>query len=429
MAHLREELRRGWPIALVAAIAIGCGAGALPLYSLSLFVGPIQSDLGWSRAGISAAAAFLPAGFIIGAPVFGRLVDRFPVRRVATPSIVLMGLTLAAMAFIHTSVVWLYVGYGLVGILGMATTPVGYARIVTLWFRHNRGFGLGIMMLGTGVAALVTPLAVEAVISRFGWRIAWMAIGIWALAAAPLVWFVLREPPQEGVVKAKASALARGDESGLAFHEALKTWQFWFLALSAMVFMTPVGALLAHLVPLLTDRGLSRVQAVEIASVLGLGSIVARLVVGVLLDRVYPPALAALTLSSSAVGCLIIWYWPGASMAGAFLIGLSVGAEGNFMSYFASRYFGLRAFSEILGWFYTALSIGMVSGPILGSVLYSLFGDYQILLMVCGLMLLLSAALQGSLGRPPVFSNTPKSTHDEALQPRLSADHPVAESL
>jgi MFS family permease len=344
-----------------------------------------------------------------------------------------MGLTLAGMAFIHTSVAWLYLGYGLVGILGMATTPVGYARIVTLWFPRNRGFGLGIMMLGTGVAALVTPLAVEAMISRFGWRMAWVAIAVWAVAAAPLVWLVLREPAGRTTDEARRAAPPPSAEfvleSGLVFHAALKTWQFWFLAASAFVFMTPVGALLAHLVPLLTDRGLSRAQAVEIASVLGLGSIVARLAVGVLLDRVYPPALAALTLSASAIGCLIIGYRPSAAVEGAFLVGLSVGAEGNFMSYFASRYFGIRAFSEILGWFYTALSIGMVAGPVLAAVLYSHFGDYHILLILCGLLLFLAAILQGSLGRTPAFSTISKPTQDDSQQPRLNADHPLTESL
>jgi MFS family permease len=243
------------------------------------------------------------------------------------------------------------------------------------------------------------------------------------------VWFVLREPAQQVTQEIKGAAPNPGIEAGLTFHQALKTWQFWFLALSAFVFMTPVGALLAHLVPLLTDRGLSRGQAVEIASVLGLGSIVARLLVGVLLDRIYPPVLAALTLSASAIGCLIICYWPSAALEGAFLFGLSVGAEGNFMSYFASRYFGIRAFSQILGWFYTALSFGMVAGPVLAGVLYSRFGDYQILLIVCGALLFVAAALQGSLGRTPAFSNTPKLTSDEAQQPQRLADHPVTESI
>jgi predicted MFS family arabinose efflux permease len=289
------------------------------------------------------------------------------------------------------------------------------------------------MMLGTGTVAFIAPLAVEAVISRVGWRSAWVAIALWTVSVTPLVWFFLREPAKEAAAsiagETSVPAPKRGDQPGLDLREALKTWQFWCLAASGFAFMSPIGALLANIVPLLTDRGLSRTQAVEITSFLGLGAISGRLAVGVLLDRVYPPALAALTLCASVAGCLIICYWPGAAMVGTFLFGLSVGAEGNFMSFFTSRYFGIRAFSEILGWFYTPMSCGMVSGPLLAGILYGRFADYHILLLVCAALLLLAAILQGSLGPAPAFATLPKPKPDEAPQPRLHPDRTVTEKV
>lgn len=397
---------------LASAFALGSGAQALPSYSLSLFAGPIQAELGWSRSNIGLAATFLWAGFLITAPIAGRLADRFSVRRIAIPSIILFSMTFIAMSRIRGSVWCLYLGYGTLAALGAGTTSVCYSRIVTLWFKRNRGFALGVMMAGASVAAMLIPIVVDGVIRHFGWRNAWIALGLWSLSAAPIVWIFLLEPA-DAEVRPSGSIAMPDDRSsdGFSLHEAMRTRRFWFLAVSNFCWAIPIGVLLSHLVPLLTDSGLSRAQAVQAASTLGIAGLIGRLGIGFLIDRLFAPVVAATVLVAAAFGCVLLSKVPSAAVVGVCLMGLYIGSEGDLMAFFTSRYFGRRAFSEILGWLFSSMAIGVVIGPLLAGALYEKLSGYTELLMICSGLLLVSAILQVSLGQ------FPKSVGNPVTQP------------
>src|SRR5712692_5931037 len=101
-----------------------------------------------------------------------------------------------------------------------------------------------------------------------------------------------------------------------------------------------------HLVPLLTDRGVSPGIAALAISVAATGSFVGRLGCGYLLDRVFAPYVAVGFFGGAALGIGLLWSSVGSALAfvAAVLLGLLVGAELDLMAYMVSRYFGLRAF-------------------------------------------------------------------------------------
>jgi MFS family permease len=398
----RSELGAGLSVMLAAAFALGSGAAILPSYSLSLFAEPLAGEFAWTRGNISFAATVLWAGILFTAPVAGRLADRFGVRRIAVPSIVLTSMTFVAMSRIHGALWQLYLGYGTLAVLGAGTTTVCYSRIITLWFHRNRGFALGVMMAGGSVAAMLIPFVVEYVIRAFGWRDAWIALGVWTILAAPVVWLFLREPAEGTVASGGSEAGPVSDaEAGLTLQAAVRTRTFWFLALGNFCFALPIGALLSHLVPLLTDSGLSRAQAVQASSMIGFAGLVGRLGIGYLIDRLFAPVISAIVLLAAAVGCMLLSKVAGAALPGVFLMGLYIGSEGDLMSFLTSRYFGRAAFSEIFGWLYSTLAVGVVSGPLLAGALYDRSSGYSGILMLCSFLLLVAAILQLSLGRFP----------------------------
>jgi predicted MFS family arabinose efflux permease len=135
--------------------------------------------------------------------------------------------------------------------------------------------------------------------------------------------------------------------------------------------------------------------------------LVSRLVIGWLLDRHAPHRIAAVSLLVAACG-LVVWSLAGASMGGALLaaalIGTSIGAELDFLSFFCARHFGTRHYGQVYGVASVFFNLGIALGGLTFGVLHGAFGQYGPALgLACALLVVASAAF-ALLGREPVFS-------------------------
>src|SRR5215510_15407115 len=82
----------GWVIVGVGILVTCIGFGAM--MSLSVFLPPISTAMGWSRTGISLAALLTFLAMGVGSFVWGALSDRFGPRAVILSGGVLLGLGL-----------------------------------------------------------------------------------------------------------------------------------------------------------------------------------------------------------------------------------------------------------------------------------------------------------------------------------------------
>src|SRR5690606_21710311 len=80
------------------------------------------------------------------------------------------------------------------------------------------------------------------------------------------------------------------------------------------------------------------------------------------------PILGLLMLASGVTGSL--------ALVSAFLVGLGIGAELDFLPYLVSRYFPLRSFGRNFGIMFSIVSTGGVLGPLLMGGVFDRFGDY-----------------------------------------------------
>ena len=164
------ELRRHWPILLTAFVGVMTGVYALPFYIVGPLSTAISADVGWDRATILSSTAFLAAGQMIGAPLFGQIITRIPARRVAIASAVLLTIMMAALAMFSTSAWMMNAAYFVMGFACSGCGPVVYTHLIGRWFDRNRGFALGVALSGTGVASFAAPLIVIGVEQELGWR-------------------------------------------------------------------------------------------------------------------------------------------------------------------------------------------------------------------------------------------------------------------
>jgi MFS family permease len=390
---------RRW--AVVATACIGCGAGlaALPFYGLSSFMSPLETAFGWSRTQIGFASTCLTTVVFFVAPHVGRACDRFGARRVVLPSILFFAASIAALSFIGPHIATLYAGYALMALVGAGTLPVSYSAVSARWFSGQRGLALGITLAGTGLAGFIAPRILTEVIAEHGWRAGWLAMSVLSLAALPLVLGFLREPAES-----LRSTHSAESEPGVPLREAMRSYRFWVIAGAFFAVSLGISGLIINMIPMLSDAGLPVSEAAHIASLIGIGVIVARISIGYVVDRVFAPLVGASILLLTAVGCALLAS-AGASVAiyAALLIGFAMGAEVDLIAYLMSRYFGLKHFGAINGCGYAAYNLGAAFSPFLIGALFSATGGYAWALVITACLCIAAGLSLLTLGGYPAY--------------------------
>ncbi len=397
----------GWYVVAAAAVGLACGIATTVVSTFGVFLGPLRAEFGWSHSEVFSALLVTTLTATPIAPIIGGLVDRYGARRVVLLSFVCEVLLFASFA-LQNALLWtFYARYVALAALGLGTTHVAFARVITLWFDRRRGLALGIALSGVGIGGFLWPLFAALALQHFGWRMAYLLMaGAIAIIALPLMALLLKDTP-ESVGQtvdnaAPAAAASAAATSGLSFSAALRTQRYWLLMLTFFLIGISIQSIMVHLVPLLTDRGLSPLLAALAQSTLFVAVTTGRLSTGALMDRFFAPRVAAAFLVAPIVG--IALFALGASGVLAFfcavLVGLAVGAEVDVLAYLTSRYFGPKEFSRIYGSFYGIYSLSGGIGPLLTALVVERGGGYGLALQLHLAALVLACLLLLTYPRP-----------------------------
>jgi len=402
MSTTATEFRSGWTTILASAAGACAGLTGLAFYTFGLFVKPLSTTFGWSRGQITLGMSFITLGTIVCAPLVGWMVDRWGVKRVGVPSLLGAALAFALMSRVGLGIWTFYAGCLGIAVLGCATAPTSWTRAVSERFEEARGLALGLTLLGSASAGLVGVPAVQWLITHRGWAAGYLGIAAFSgLVAAPLVVLLLGRE-----TKTRHRSTSQ-DNSGMALPQALRTGAFWTLAIGVLLLITAQSGTIIHLVPLLTDRGLPPIEAAGIAGLMGMAVFVSRVAIGALLDRFNPPLVAGLALAAPVAAAAILALCGtdrAALITAVLLLGVAAGAEIDFLSFFAARHFGLRAYGRIYGCLFAMFSVGNGLGaPIMG-VIYDRTGSYLPALWGAAILFAMGAALFASLAMHPVWT-------------------------
>lgn len=381
----------GWRVLAASVVGMALSPGPLFWGSLGLFAAAFQAEFAWERADIMLALTWVTIASIPAMPLVGRLVDRFGVRRVLLPSIVLLIAVLVAIPLVMTSLTTLYVLFALAGFLTVGTQSISYIRVLASWFDRHRGLAIGITASGIGVGYAVIPPIVQSAIDTYGWRGGYYVMAaIVALVSLPLMTLLIRNDP----ASATADAAPAVPPPGMTLQQALRTREFWLIAVAILVVASVFNAMLPTMVPLLTDRGMSTPDAVFAVTIMGIAMAISRILVGFLIDRMFAPVVAfvVFVIASAGLGLMAFGAVGTKAYIAAFLIGLGFGAETDLMGFLVTRYFGLKNFGQIYGVVLAAFLVGTGFGPYFLNLAQGRLGDYQQALMVSTVLGLVAAA-------------------------------------
>ena len=382
-----------------AKMMVGAGIGMflnpspLVMLSFGVYLLPIVHDTGWDRDFIagSIGAAMLLLG--LTPPLVGWLINRYGPHRISTICFPLCGLAIMGLGLPTTPIMFV-LALGLFGLLASGQTAVLYIYSLTGWFDRRRGMALGVGLACTGLGvALIPPLAARG-IDVLGWRQTYFAFGFAVFVIAiPVSRFLIIDPP---VILGKT----RDAVAGTAWRQALRSRVFWLLALAIFLVGSAAGGGMQNLNLMLIEKGVSPQNASFILSLLGVSMIAARLICGALFDRVRGQILTALicAIVCTAFVTLAIRGDTVGIMIAAVLIGIGFGAEGDALSYMASRAFGMRDFGTIFGVLFLAFTAGGGVGPMVFAVMRAQSGNYQAAMWVaaaaCGVATVLALMIR-----------------------------------
>src|SRR5215469_12392424 len=309
MSERRTHLFYGWWVVLTAASGLCLGYAPIFVYSFGVFLKSLIAHFHSSRTSISLAFTLANVMQSVGAPLAGRLVDRLGPRKVILPSTLVFGLVLISFESFSTSLWQLYVLFIILGFIGTGTAPVPYGIVVSRWFDQRRGLALGLMLVGVSSGAIAMPSVAQRLISLFGWRATYSILGFAVLAVSvPVVGIFLKNSPAEigttpdGATLLNSRPERRSDLDGLTWPAARQEGSFWLMACAFFLVGTSVHACVIHLVPMLTDRGISAEKAALASSLLGVALLLGRVFSGYFLDRFFGPHVAIFLFGGVACG-------------------------------------------------------------------------------------------------------------------------------
>ena len=103
--------------------------GPVILYTLGLFIKPLNQEFGWDRASISAAGGLAAISSAIAIPFVGWLIDRWGIRTILLPIVVLSAFSIALIALTPNSIVVFTLFFAITGFLGSGHSFLGFSMM------------------------------------------------------------------------------------------------------------------------------------------------------------------------------------------------------------------------------------------------------------------------------------------------------------
>jgi|TARA_B100001750_G_C15508408_1_gene601975 MFS family permease len=394
----------GWWIVITSAIL-------LTLMSLTVFQGlgtvlvSLERQYGWSRTALSGAFSLARVEGAILGPIEGVLVDRVGTRRMVLIGFILMGLGFVWLSQVDT--LWEF--YAAFMTISLGSGLGGWLAIVAMvnnWFEKRRSFAMSIAMSGIHLGGLLVPIFALS-IENYEFSATTIGVGIILLiVVGPATWIIRSKPEDMGlapdgvsVVEESRELLGTSDpsegESDFTVMQALKTPAFWILTVTQISSSVSIVTLALHLVPKLTDMGMTLSSAGTVVLVYTVVALPAQSIAGYLAERLPKIIMISFFLFLQGAGIALIALFDNVIMAYlfAFLYGIGFGGRTPLITAIRGDYFGRKAFATIMGVSQFPMNLAMIVAPLFAGYMFDTTGTYIVPFMTFSVLCIFGSAL------------------------------------
>jgi MFS family permease len=378
----RRSARQGWRVVAAAFMVMFAVFGCA--YSFSAFFSALEASFGASRGALSWVLSIAISLFFVIGALSGPIADRIGPRVMVLAGSLIVGLGLLVAA--EAQALWqVYLGFGLGIGFGVGISYVPSVGAVQRWFVRQRGLASGIAVAGIGFGTLCMPKVAQWLIDAYGWRNAYLLLGLFAVLVAGSAGLFIDASPQQhgflpdgGVSAEGAIAAHRGE--GVGLRDAVRSKPFLLFYTAGLCSSLGLFLPFAHLAPFAEDRGISHATAVTLFTLVGLGSTFGRFLLGGLADRIGRRRSFAGMLLGMAL--MLVWWassWNAWQIAVfALVFGTCYGGFVALAPALVVDYFGERNASGLIGISYTAVALGTLAGSPLAGYAFDFFRSYTV---------------------------------------------------
>jgi MFS family permease len=298
-ARQKSKIFYGWYIVAAACIILFFNSGAR--FSFGVMFKPMIAEFGWNRSLISSAFFLHMTVFALSLTVVGRFYDRYGPKGV----IIISTLLLSAGYMIISGIVsfWqFFISYGIFTAIGLGGTSVTLmAAITSKWFERHRGLAISLALSGGCLGQFVLVPVFTVFVLKYGWRASQFLIGLIMLVVnITLTLTVIKSDPAVSEMKApgpinNTPALQDHPSQDLNLREAMGTYSFWVFLMVMFVCGSGDFLVITHLIPFVTDYGVTATTAGNMLAWFGLLSLAGMLIAGYAADMIGNKAPIAIT--------------------------------------------------------------------------------------------------------------------------------------
>lgn len=372
-------------------------------YGLSFFYDFWVKDLGWSRVTVTSGSAFGRVTVALLGFLVGWLIDRFGPRKLILSGILFGGI--AFMAFGMMTALWQFYLFSLLAALGyICGGPLPNQVLTSRWFTKSRGKAMGIAYLGVGVGGMLVPQIARLLNFHFGWHTALILLGvIMILVAFPVAFFAKDTPPGTSLEK------SAGPQQDIPLKHILKNRSFYLLMIGSTCSIAAVSGTSQHLKLFFSlDLNYTQEQSANLISIVLFSSIIGRLFMGWLADRISKKFVMILIyiLVAAAIPMLYFAATPGVIYIFAFIFGMALGGDYMIIPLMTAELFGIKILGRVMGIILTTDVMADALSPMLVGWIRDKTGSY-----FSGFEVLISLAVIGTIAIMLLPSKSTRATN------------------
>lgn len=390
----------GW-LVVAASFAVALTLGE-SFWAFGVFFKPLEAEFGWSRTTVSSAYTAFLIGFSISAVTSGRLADRWNPRPILMVTAVVAGLGISLCSRVY-SINQLIIFLSLAGLGSGATWSVPTSTVQRWFYKRERaGLALAIVVTGVGVGGAIFAPLVNYFVLSYGWRNAFLIMGIIFFVIIAAASLVIRPSPTSAGPKIEGASPKSAAPEGWTTGKAIITPAFLSITFVLCAGLLAFGTLSVHLVPYAIDSGVSPTAAAAALGLIGAFSITGRLASAFLSDRIGWQKVLAFALFGMGLSVTWLLFMKAQWMLYGFVFfygtchGLRIPSQVGMLSDF----FGTRSLGELIGISGALAQLVGAFAPYFTGFIFDTTGSYFIAFVIVMVFLVAGGAVALTVKQP-----------------------------